>query len=163
MPISKPAQGRGADPQLSTKYFFVKVSVKNHDWNHDWNEDDQTIALFCEMFGCGCLLLSEKELAENVIGASVGSLRMMFDNFRFLKNGEGLEHYSNNQIKVFEKYSKTSKDKFKEIVECIISERNTSDINKKYKKLEREKKAEKERNAILKSLGKDPKKFKKIN
>jgi hypothetical protein len=131
---------------------------------HKWSEDDAIITFYCEKFGLEGLGVNKKELAESIIGTSEASLQMMRGNFRHLIDGSGFEHYSSNQAKVFEDYSRISQKEFKDIVNMLIDKRDLPKNKKEYAKRAKEKRDEQERNIALKKLGKDPGKYKlKIN
>lgn len=132
--------------------------------NHDWCEEDETIAFFCEKFGTnGLLVSSESELAESVIGTTKASLIMKRANFKHLMGNEGFEHYSINQVKVIEKYSTSSRDELKNIVNKIIDKRDLSTTKKEFAKKVKAKKNDKALIDILLKMGKDPKKMKRLS
>ena len=101
---------------------------------HKWNEEDAIITLYYERFGVEGLGMTEKVLAECVIGASVGSLRMMRSNHAYLMTGEGFEHYSENQEKAVYKYGKSSREELRDIVKNIIDKRDLSGNKKEVSK-----------------------------
>ena len=142
---------------------------------HRWNKEDAIIALFYAKFGTkGLLETNEKELAESVIGSSLDSLKMMILNYNHLMGLDNkLEHVSDFQREAFEENSKKSFDELKEIVNDIILKKDLSKNKKEFiaAKKERDaklaaKKAAKKRQDELdenfRSMGKDPKKMRKI-
>jgi len=142
---------------------------------HKWNKEDAIITFFYMKFGIkGLLVKTEKELAESVIGTSLESLNMQSMNFVHLMGlDNGLDHYSADQEKVVEEYSKTSFEDFKNIVNSIITKRDLTENKKEYtqaKKLREDKTAEKAKAKKAKQdladifimMGKDPKKMRKL-
>lgn len=142
---------------------------------HRWNKEDAIIALFYAKFGTkGLLVTDEKELAESVIGSSFDSLKMMILNYNHLMGLDNkLDHVSDFQREAFEENSKISFDEFKDKVNDIILKKDLSKNKKEFiaAKKERDaklaaKKAAKKRqdelDEIFRSMGKDPKKMRKI-
>ena len=75
---------------------------------HKWNARDEKIALYAYRF------YSSKEInhiAEK-LPMSNDSFKMRIENFRYLDIGKGLNHYSKQSKKIFEKYKDASKEEF---------------------------------------------------
>jgi hypothetical protein len=130
---------------------------------HKWNKEDAIITLYYERFGTEGLQITPKELAECVICSSLGSLKMMSANHRYLLDSKGFEHVSNIQKEVVDEYSALNKDDLKKVVLSIIDKRDLSLNKNTFQKREKTLKNKKELDNIFKSLGKDPRKMKKLN
>ena len=130
---------------------------------HIWTEEDETIAYFCEKFGThGLSIPNEEELAINAIGTSKASLTMKRANFKHLMGGEGFEHYSANQVRVYERYATTNREDLLVIVNKIINNKDLSENKKDYNKKVKAKNDDKARREALIKMGYNPDKMRKI-
>ena len=102
---------------------------------HKWTKEDSIISLFYSKFGIsGLNVANENDLATNVIGTSIDSLKMMRLNYNYLMNtGSKLGHVSSVQRIVFNEYSDKSFNSFKRSVNKIISKRKKTQTNIKVK------------------------------
>jgi hypothetical protein len=114
---------------------------------HEWSKEDTILSLYVTRFGCkGLHLKSESDVAK-FIGSSIGSLKMQCANIRSLMglNDGSLSDYSSLQKEVYNQFGKTSQYELMKVVKKITGQDDF------------------ERNELLKKLGKDPSKFKKLN
>lgn len=110
--------------------------------DHKWSKNDQVLAFYFTKFGTSNLSLnSDKKLAD-FIGVSVASLKMQSENFNSIMGFGGLEHTSKLQVDVYNEFGDMSRIQLRREVSKIIM-----DV---------------ERDEILRSLGKDPSKMKKL-
>lgn len=75
---------------------------------HKWTEKDDKIAFYAYRF------YSPKEInriAEK-LPIKINSFKMRIENFRYLDIRKGLNHYSKQSKKIFEKYKDLSKKEF---------------------------------------------------
>jgi len=75
---------------------------------HRWTEKDDKIAFYAYRF---CNPEEIRHIAEN-LPMSYASFKMRIANFRHLKDGSGLNHYSKQSKKIFGKYKDASKEEF---------------------------------------------------
>jgi hypothetical protein len=142
---------------------------------HNWNKEDAIITFYWHKFGTkGLIVDNEKDLAENVIGSSLASMKMQEQNIiHLLDNEQGLDHYSIHQEQVVEEYFNTPQSDLIKIVNAIIDTRDLIANSAEFKitqKQKIEKKAslaketarEAELAEIFRKMGKDPSKMKKI-
>lgn len=114
---------------------------------HEWSKNDTIVSLYITKFGCkGLYLKTESEIAK-FIGTSVGSLKMQCANIKTLMGQRfgSLSDYSSLQEQVHSEYGKLSQYELMKVVKGVIKQDDY------------------ERNEMLKKLGKDPSKFKKVN
>jgi hypothetical protein len=113
---------------------------------HEWTKNDTIITLYFTKYGCRGLHLKTEDELSKFIGVSSGSLKMQSANIRTLMGlSEGsLSDYSALQQEVFNEYNSMGQYKLMSVVKKITGQ------------------DELERNELLKKLGKDPSKFKKV-
>ena len=75
---------------------------------YKWSEEDDKKALFAYRF---CTLEEINHIAEK-LPMSTDSFKMRIENFRYLDIGKGLNHYSKQSKKIFEKYKDAPKEEF---------------------------------------------------
>ena len=75
---------------------------------HKWTEKDDKIAFYTYRF---CNPEETRHIAEN-LPMSYASFKMRIANFRHLRDGRGLNHYSKQSKKIFDKYKEASKEEF---------------------------------------------------
>jgi hypothetical protein len=114
---------------------------------HEWSKQDTILSLYVTKFGCKGLHLKTESDVAKFIGTSVGSLKMQCANIKSLMglNDGALSDYSSLQEEVYNQYGKVSQYELMKEVKKITGQ------------------DEVERNELLKKLGKDPSKFKKVN
>jgi hypothetical protein len=114
---------------------------------HEWSKQDTILSLYVTRFGCKGLYLKTESDVAKFIGTSVGSLKMQCANIKSLMglNDGALSDYSSLQEEVYNQYGKVSQYELMKEVKKITGQ------------------DEVERNELLKKLGKNPSKFKKVN
>jgi hypothetical protein len=114
---------------------------------HEWSKEDTILSLYVTRFGCKGLHLKTESDVAKFIGSSIGSLKMQCANIRSLMglNDGSLSDYSSLQKEVYNQFGKTSQYELMKVVKKITGQDDF------------------ERNELLKKLGKDPSKFKKLN
>jgi hypothetical protein len=113
---------------------------------HEWTKNDTILTMFTTKYGNkGIYLRDEKSIAK-FIGVTTGSLKMQSANFRSLLGTDenALSDYSKLQKEVFDEFSGMGQYEFTKLVKVIIGQ------------------DEIERNEILKKMGKDPSKMKRV-
>jgi hypothetical protein len=113
---------------------------------HDWSNNDTILCLYYTKYGTNGLYLRTEESLANYIGTSSGSLKMQSANIRALMGHtqQSLSDYSQIQANVYNEYGKMSQYELMKVCKSIIGQ------------------DEHERNEILKKMGKDPSKMRKI-
>ena len=144
--------------------------------NHVWDENDGILTLYYVKYGLDRLpVQNEKELAEWIIGSTVGSLNMQAANIRYLLGyPDGvLTDFSAAQKAAVNKYGDATRGDLEYVVNEIIDERDFEE-NKKTAEAKLKAKRKKEYNNRLKEindrqrdielrrLGKDPSKMKSM-
>jgi len=113
---------------------------------HDWSKNDTILCLYYTKYGTNGLYLRTEDSLASYIGTSSGSLKMQSANIRALMGHtqQSLSDYSQLQADVYNEYGKMSQYELMKVCKSIIGQ------------------DEYERNEILKKMGKDPSKMKKI-
>jgi len=113
---------------------------------HDWSKDDTILCLYYTKYGTKGLYLKNEEALADFIGSTSRSLKMQSANFRALmgQSNQSLSDYSQLQSEVFNEYNQLSQYELMKVCKNIIGQ------------------DEYERNEILKKMGKDPSKMKKL-
>lgn len=114
---------------------------------HSWSKEDTVLSLYLMKFGTKGLYLKTESDVAKFIGTSVGSLKMQCANLRELSGEKGrtLTDYSKLQEEVFEEYNGMRQYELMTKVREIIHQDDY------------------ERAEILRKMGKDPQKMRKIN
>lgn len=139
---------------------------------HKWSKDDTIISYFYAKFEVkGLPIKDDVELAEQVIGTTLSSLKMQVSNINFILGYDTnvLSDFSKIQQDVVDEYSNLSYDELLSVVTEIINKRDFEDNirkleeKKKVRKLEEKKKlSQKELDDIFRKMGKDPSKMRKV-
>ena len=139
---------------------------------HKWDREDTIISLYFYKFGVKHLfpiVKDEIELAENIIGSSVDSLRMQSANIGYVITKRGLDCPSKLQESIVEEFNGVSENDLREEVIQIIENSDRKNvvserirIRKEQILLNKEKEKKKELDAIFKKMGKDSSKMKFI-
>jgi len=164
-----------------TKSFeeFIQINEayeKSSLRNHVWNEEDAILTLYYVKFGLDRLpVQNEKELAEWIIGSTVGSLNMQAANIRYLLGyPDGvLTDFSAAQKAAVNKYGDATRGELEYVVNEIIDNRDfeenkktieaklkakrTKEYNNRLKEIN-----DRQRDNELRRLGKDPSKMKSL-
>lgn len=113
---------------------------------HEWTKNDTILCLYFTKYGNRGLYLDTESSLANFIGTSVGSLKMQSANFRALMGHSeySLSDYSQLQADVYNEYNGLSQYELMKVCKNIIGQ------------------DEYERNEILKKMGKDPSKMKRV-
>lgn len=90
--------------------------------------------MYNSLYGIEDLGYNKAEIAEDIIGSSVGSFVQQSSNFDFLSTGKGLDREHELQTSVYEKYKDIPKFEFKSLCLEIIHKRQenpeTAVVNK---------------------------------
>ena len=78
---------------------------------HKWTERDDKIAFYAYLSSYNDAQI-KRIMDKYDLKMTYSSFKMRIGNFRHLKEGIGLSHYSKQTKKIFEKYKNTPKDKF---------------------------------------------------
>ena len=94
--------------------------TKSRKNNHEWTTADNMLALYYYKYKTEFLGLEEKELCD-MIGTTLGSLKMQASNFRRLHTvTEGLSDFSKAQAEIYVKYGKLCRyELFKELKKVL--------------------------------------------
>ncbi len=113
---------------------------------HDWSKEDTILCLYYTKYGTNGLYLKTDESLAGFIGTTSGSLKMQSANIRALMGHteQSLSDYSQLQSDVYNEYGKMSQLELMRVCKNIIGQ------------------DEHERNEILRKMGKDPSKMRKI-
>jgi hypothetical protein len=144
----------------------INEGGKRGQYKEVWNFDDQTLAMYNSRFSIEDLGISKDEVAEVIIGSSVGSFVQQSSNFDYLDGKNGLDRPNETQTAVFEKYKGYPQSDLKTVCLNILDERleNPEESVTKMKiakeiGMKRDERARSREDAIRKS-GRDPKKLK---
>jgi hypothetical protein len=118
-------------------------------YKEEWNEDDQTLAFFNARYGVEELGFTLKEIAENVIGTSIGSLQKQTANFKYLMGFSGLDRPNKMQTEIYNKYKTLGRQEFKNLCLDII-ENNANNPEKQKSTLKLGRQIGKKRESINK-------------
>jgi len=137
---------------------------------HKWNREDTIISLYYYKFGVKYLypiVKDEVELAKNIIGSSVESLRIQAANIGCVLTKRGSESPSKLHETIVEEFSGVNENDLREeVIQIIESDDRKIVITERIKIrkdqiiLNKEKEKKKELDSIFKKLGKDPSKMK---
>jgi hypothetical protein len=113
---------------------------------HDWSKEDTILCLYYTKYGTHGLYLKTEDSLAKFIGTSAGSLKMQSANFRALmgQTEHSLSDYSQLQADVYNEFGGVSQYELMKVCKNIIGQ------------------DEYERNEILKKMGKDPSKMRKL-
>lgn len=113
---------------------------------HDWSKNDTILCLYFTKYGTHGLYLKTEDSLAKFIGVSTGSLKMQSANFRALMGHteQSLSDYSQLQSEVYNEYGGLSQYELMKVCKTIINQ------------------DEFERNEILRKMGKDPSKMRKL-
>ena len=113
---------------------------------HDWSKNDTILCLYFTKYGTHGLYLKTEDSLAKFIGVSTGSLKMQSANFRALMGHteQSLSDYSQLQEEVYNEYGKLGQYELMKTCKTIINQ------------------DEYETNEILKKMGKDPSKMRKL-
>ena len=113
---------------------------------HDWSKNDTSHCLYFTKYGTHGLYLKTEDSLAKFIGVSTGSLKMQSANFRALMGHteQSLSDYSQLQSDVYNEFSGMGQYELMRVCKNIINQ------------------DEFERNEILKKMGKDPSKMRKL-
>jgi len=133
---------------------------------HKWDKDDTIIALYYTKFGIKHLpVKDEKDLAENIIGSSLDSLKMLSTTL-------GKTHdvsFSKIQREVVDEFKKMQETDFRDVVLEIFSDTERKVVveerikdRKENEKEEKAKEEKKKLDSIFRKMGKDPSKMRSV-
>jgi len=152
------------DAILKAKAKRDKVQPQNEGrgiWKDKWDKGDLTLTLYYSIYGTRGLGLTEKELAEDVIGSSLNSLKKQALNFNYLRGESGLDRPHTIQTAVFDEYGKSSPVELRKICLKIIDEKAGGD-GKIFQQKIKQKNMKKELDSEFRKRGFDPSKMKSI-
>lgn len=126
-----------------------------------WEKDDLTLALYNSIYGTRGLGMTEKELAEDVIGSSLSSLKMQSANFDHLRGLRGLDRPHSIESSVYDEYKNISQNELRQICLRIISDKGkTGGLN--FQKTFRERTLKKYLENEFRKKGFDPSKMRSL-
>lgn len=113
---------------------------------HEWSKNDTILCLYYTKYGFTGLYVKNENDLSRFIGTSPGSLKMQSANFRSLMGHteQSLSDFSKLQSDVYDEFGKMSQYELMRVCKSILNQ------------------DEMERNEILRKMGKDPSKMKKI-
>jgi len=130
-------------------------------WKDKWDKDDLTLAFYHSIYGSRGLGITSRELAETVIGSSLGSLKKQGYNFDYLRGLPGLGRPHKLETDVFKEYKDLSQNDFRKVCLDIIDKKgNTS--GKNYIETFKKRQLKKDLDDELRKKGFDPKKMKSL-
>lgn len=138
---------------------------------HKWDRDDTIITLYYTKYGVKHLpVKDDKDLAENVIGSSLDSLKMQSSNVEFVLGTQGaLNCFSKIQREIVDEFKMMQETDLRNIVLEIVGDTDrkvvVAERIKERKVIEKEDKVKddkKKLDAIFRKMGKDPSKMRSI-
>ena len=139
-------------------------------WKEEWDKEDQMLAMYNSLYGIEELGMSKQEVAEKIIGSSLGSLAQQTSNFDFRHTGKGLGRPSPFQDEIYAEFKDMPREEFKQICQQIIDHRLENPPEAVTKKEigskigDKRDSIEKERADALRNKGiKDPSRFKLVS
>lgn len=130
-------------------------------WKDKWEKDDLILTYYYSVYGTRGLGLSERELAQDIIGSSLNSLKMQSSNFDFLKGYTGLDRPHTIQSEVFNEFHGSSQDELRKICLNIINKKG-GESGKIFQDKIRQRNMKKELDKEFIKRGFDPKKMKSL-
>lgn len=115
-----------------------------------WDRDDQIIAMYNSLYGLEKLGFTEKNVANNAIGTTAGSLKMQTSNFDYLDGRDGLDRPNKTQTEVYNTYKNYDPSRFSKLCNAIIKfklDHPSKDVEK-FNEIENEIKKGKERSGV---------------
>ena len=92
-------------------------------WKSEWDKEDQMLAMYNSLYGIEEFGMSKNDVAEKIIGSSLGSFVQQTSNFDYLRTGQGLDRPHELQTEVYDEFKDLPKEKFKQICQGIIDHR----------------------------------------
>jgi hypothetical protein len=105
------------------KYRLTELGGQKGLWKEEWDKEDQMLAMYNALYGIEEFGMSKQEVAEKIIGTSLGSFVQQSSNFDWRHTGQGLDRPHPLQDEVYEEFKDTPKEEFKRICQEIIDER----------------------------------------
>lgn len=139
---------------------------------HKWDRDDTIITLYYTKYGVKRLpVKDERDLAENVIGSSLDSLKMQSSNVEYVlgKTQGALNCFSKLQKEVVDEFKVMQETDLRNMVLEIVDDTDrkvvVAERIKERREVEKEEKGKDEKkklDAIFRKMGKDPSKMKSV-
>ena len=130
-------------------------------WKDKWEKDDLILTYYFSTYGTKGLGLTDRELAQDIIGSSLNSLKMQASNYDHLKGLTGLDRPHSTQTEVYDEFHDKTQGELMKICRNIIDKKGGGD-GKVFQDKIRQRNMKKDLDNELAKRGFDPKKMKSL-
>lgn len=157
------------EEQLYNLIDIIREDVKNQEsknegrgiWRDKWDKDDLILTYYFSTYGTKGLGLTDRELAQDVIGSSLNSLKMQASNYDHLKGLTGLDRPHSTQTEIYNEFHDKTQGELMKICRNIIDKKGGGD-GKVFQDKIRQRNMKKDLDNELVKRGFDPKKMKSL-